>query len=92
MPMRHEALPAPRANGFRDDPTVPAEARTTRWEHAPPWLSGPDAPPRESGVRDDPLFWPAVVFITVFLACIAFFVLARPATRHTGSAELLTSP
>jgi hypothetical protein len=75
--------------GFRDEPTAPAEARTTKLAVAP-WLMTAEPAPRAPRAHD-PLFWPFVVFVAIFAVCAAFSLFA-PHPTHPGAAQLVTSP
>ena len=76
--------------GFRDEPTAAAQTRTVKWGHAKPWLAVPDPEPRPA--PRDPLFWPALVFVGVLAASIAFMLLSQPNGHgHRGSGSV-TSP
>ncbi len=86
------ALPEPPRTGFRDEKTVAAEERTTKWEGPPGFRLSPDVPPPESRGQADPLFWPVVVFVAVFVACIGVFLVSqpsRPAAQKAREAQLL---
>jgi hypothetical protein len=64
------------AGSFRDEKTAAAETRTVKLGVTAPWLATADPEPRPTRPRD-PLFWPAVVFITILTVAIAAMLLTQ---------------
>ncbi len=79
--------PAGPPGSFRDEPTAAAETRTVKWGKAAPWLATPDPEPRPR--PRDPLFWPALVFVSVLSVVIGYMLLSQPGgSRSRGAAGL----